>query len=221
MLTQRDVTWRAELEAMLAELSESQISLMSQIFPRHVIDMMTAGMAKGLGALNANGSASCSPLPSIMGMRCRPPRPGSQTDGPSGSSQATELAQSAAGIPAAWLALHRDDALLGEVGGLPETAGPEGDVDASQRLQGDRLGAYGGHWRVHSLIANQDGVVNSGLQHQQHQQHQQEQQQEKEQQVARVIHARSMREATRQAVLDSLVDLSRTHEDVSAPDGDC
>lgn len=42
MLVQRDVTLRMQLERALANLSESQLTLMSQIFPRHFIERISS-----------------------------------------------------------------------------------------------------------------------------------------------------------------------------------
>ncbi|KAL6753635.1 hypothetical protein V8C86DRAFT_2722988 [Haematococcus lacustris] len=43
LLVQRDVSERARLERNLAELTEAQLSMLSQIFPRHVIEALSMG----------------------------------------------------------------------------------------------------------------------------------------------------------------------------------
>lgn len=41
MVTQKDVTGRAELEAHVAQLTETQLVLLTQIFPRHIIEFLS------------------------------------------------------------------------------------------------------------------------------------------------------------------------------------
>ena len=43
LLVQRDVTERAQLENTLSELTEAQLAMLSQIFPRHVIEALSMG----------------------------------------------------------------------------------------------------------------------------------------------------------------------------------
>ncbi|GFH14500.1 guanylate cyclase domain-containing protein, partial [Haematococcus lacustris] len=45
LLSNRDVTERAHLENMLSELMEAQLSLLSHIFPRHVVESLSISQA--------------------------------------------------------------------------------------------------------------------------------------------------------------------------------
>jgi hypothetical protein len=42
MLVQTDVTARVELENKLADLTDAQLSMLEQLFPRHIIEYMLA-----------------------------------------------------------------------------------------------------------------------------------------------------------------------------------
>lgn len=42
MLVQTDVTPRVELENKLADLTDAQLSMLEQLFPRHIIEYMLA-----------------------------------------------------------------------------------------------------------------------------------------------------------------------------------
>ncbi len=44
MLVQTDVTPRVELENKLADLTDAQLSMLEQLFPRHIIEYMLAGV---------------------------------------------------------------------------------------------------------------------------------------------------------------------------------
>jgi ubiquitin carboxyl-terminal hydrolase 48 len=48
LLAQRNITERAQLESSLSELTEAQLAMMSQIFPRHVIEALSVGNKEDL-----------------------------------------------------------------------------------------------------------------------------------------------------------------------------
>jgi hypothetical protein len=56
-LTHKDVTRRTALEQMVAAMSEAQLALLSEVFPRHVIELLARGQppaAEQLGHLAAS-----------------------------------------------------------------------------------------------------------------------------------------------------------------------
>ena len=58
MLVQTDVTARVELESKLADLTDAQLSMLEQLFPRHIIEYMLARVPNTRGERNLRDLAN-------------------------------------------------------------------------------------------------------------------------------------------------------------------
>ncbi len=109
MLVQTDVTPRVELENKLADLTDAQLSMLEQLFPRHIIEYMLARVPGGRGTrdhlrtlANTHEQVGSRTGRDVAHVPLAPPLvPASAAPGHGAAQQATVLSRTAPGLPAA------------------------------------------------------------------------------------------------------------------------